>query len=198
MTQIFEHYLPSGPEALIASPQGRIYGSNLFTITNTFILQYGADHISGVMVVALNKRINGLLTKQFQDRAVRKHYIAILQGELNRDHGFIDHPIAKDKPNFPLQKICYATGKPAHSEYEVLERLQHPSCCRVRFTPHTGRTHQLRIHSFTIGHPILGCDLYKSADSEQMATRLLLHASELEFNHPVTGQQIIAVSPCPF
>lgn len=174
---------------------GAINVPALTTSTLVHRLDFGT---SGVMVVALNKRINGLLTKQFQDRAVRKHYIAILQGELNRDHGFIDHPIAKDKPNFPLQKICYATGKPAHSEYEVLERLQHPSCCRVRFTPHTGRTHQLRIHSFTIGHPILGCDLYKSADSEQMATRLLLHASELEFNHPVTGQQIIGVSPCPF
>ena len=117
---------------------------------------------------------------------------------MSDDHGFIKFPIAKDKPNFPLQKICLETGKPACSEYHVVERLQNPARCRVRFNPQTGRTHQLRIHSLEIGHPILGCDLYKNERSEQMAGRLLLHANELNVDHPSSGQRIYGKSPCPF
>ncbi len=153
---------------------------------------------SGIMVVALNKEVNGVIGKQFQARTVFKRYIAILEGQLDREQGSIDLPIAKDKPNFPLQKICFDTGKPAMSEYQVLERLEEPSRCRVAFTPLTGRTHQLRIHSLKAGHPILGCDLYKSETSQQLGSRLMLHASELQFDHPSTGQRINGLSPCPF
>jgi len=165
------------------------------TATLVHRLDFGT---SGIMVVALNKQVNGLLGKQFQARTVNKCYIGILEGQLNEDQGLIEFPIAKDRPNFPLQKICLETGKPACSEYQVLERLHQPERCRVRFTPLTGRTHQLRIHSLEIGHPILGCDLYKNERSEQMAERLLLHASELQFDHPSSGERIIGHSPCPF
>ncbi len=176
--------------------QGRLENSGAFpTATLVHRLDFGT---SGIMVVALNKQVNGLLGKQFQDRTVNKSYIAILEGQLENDQGSIEFPIAKDKPNFPLQKICEDTGKAARSEYHVLERLQHPSRCRVRFNPETGRTHQLRIHSLKIGHPILGCDLYKNESSEQMAERLLLHASELQFDHPISGERILGYSPCPF
>lgn len=153
---------------------------------------------SGIMLAALNKGVNGLLTKQFQARTVSKVYIAILEGQLSNDEGVIALPIARDRPNFPRQKICHDTGKPARSEYRVVERLQQPGRCRVRFSPQTGRSHQLRIHSLEIGHPILGCDLYKSEHSQQMADRLLLHASELHFDHPVSGERIRGHSPCPF
>ncbi|OUS04893.1 RNA pseudouridine synthase [Gammaproteobacteria bacterium 42_54_T18] len=165
------------------------------TATLVHRLDFGT---SGIMLVALNKQVNGLLGKQFQARTVSKCYIAILEGQPKDDEGFIEFPIAKDKPNFPLQKICLDTGKPARSEYQVLERLQQPSRCRVRFNPVTGRTHQLRIHSLKIGHPILGCDLYKNERSEQMAERLLLHASELQFDHPRSGERVHGLSPCPF
>lgn len=165
------------------------------TATLVHRLDFGT---SGIMVVALNKRVNSILGKQFQARTVSKSYIAILDGLLSDDHGFIKFPIAKDKPNFPLQKICFETGKPACSEYQVLERLQQPARCRVRFNPQTGRTHQLRIHSLEAGHPILGCDLYKNECSEQMAGRLLLHANELNVDHPSSGQRIFGKSPCPF
>ena len=165
------------------------------TVTLVHRLDFGT---SGIMVATLNKETASLLSKQFQARTVSKTYIAILEGLLSEDQGSIDFPISKDPPNFPLQKVCYDTGKPACSEYQVLERLQHPSRCRVRFTPRTGRTHQLRIHSLEAGHPILGCDLYKSETSEQLAERLLLHATELQFDHPVSGQRIRGESPCPF
>lgn len=165
------------------------------TATLVHRLDFGT---SGIMVVALNKRANSLIGKQFQARTIRKHYIAILEGQLNKDQGFFEFPVTRDKENFPLQKVCLDTGKPACSEYTVIERLERPMRCRVRFNAHTGRTHQLRIHSLKAGHPILGCDLYKSDRSEHMAQRLLLHASELHFDHPSIDQRIHGHSPCPF
>jgi len=153
---------------------------------------------SGIMLLALNKSVNANLTKQFQDRSVIKTYMGLLHGHLQNDQGCIDAPIAKDKPNFPLLKICHDSGKQALSQYQVIERLQDPPSTRVLFTPRTGRTHQLRIHSREIGHPILGCDLYGSKQTQGMASRLLLHALTLEFDHPVSGERIRRECPCPF
>jgi tRNA pseudouridine32 synthase/23S rRNA pseudouridine746 synthase len=153
---------------------------------------------SGIMLLALNKSVNANITKQFQDRSVVKTYMGLLHGHLQNDQGCIDAPIAKDKPNFPLLKICHESGKQALSRFEVIERLQDPPSTRVLFTPLTGRTHQLRLHSREIGHPILGCDLYGSKQTENMADRLLLHALTLEFDHPVSGERIRGECPCPF
>ena len=153
---------------------------------------------SGIMMLALNKSINAALTKQFQDRTVLKTYVALLDGHLEPDQGHIDAPIAKDKPNFPLLKVCRESGKQAISHYRVIERLKDPLRSRVLFTPQTGRTHQLRIHSREIGHPILGCDLYGSRQTQAMASRLMLHALSLEFNHPISGERINGECDCPF
>ena len=157
---------------------------------------------SGVMLVALNKGVNAELTKQFQAQSVKKTYTAILYGHVQADEGCIDAPIAKG--DFPLQVISEERGKAALTHYQVVERTTHrllsASCpaTRVLFTPQSGRTHQLRIHSQEIGHPILGCDLYAFDDAFFMAERLMLHATSLEFTHPVTGELIHFVSPCPF
>ena len=158
---------------------------------------------SGVMVLALNKAVNGNLTRQFQNRTVSKSYTAILRGHLVKEAGSIDIPIIKDVDNFPYQKVCLTTGKNAVSHYQVLERLHTPCATRVRFTPYTGRTHQLRIHSQAIGHPILGCDLYgdnneEGGNSLSLAKRLLLHATTLEFEHPVSCEALTFEVPCPF
>ncbi|WP_370980982.1 RluA family pseudouridine synthase [Agaribacterium sp. ZY112] len=153
---------------------------------------------SGLMLVALNKEVNGLLTKQFQERRISKRYIAILEGWTEKNHGFIEAPIAKDPTLFPRLKICDISGKVAKTEYRVLMREDEPRRTRVEFIPHTGRTHQLRIHSLALGYPILGCDLYSSATSHQGADRLLLHASQLEFVHPVTHKLLSIQCECPF
>ena len=150
------------------------------------------------MVVGLNAAASKHLNKQFQARTIQKRYIAMLEGWLVDDHGQITAPIAKDNSLFPRVKICEATGKAATSDYRVLRRLDHPARTLVQFTPHTGRTHQLRIHSLEIGHPILGCDLYNNAGSERMADRLLLHACDLYFEHPASGEHIHGYSRCPF
>jgi tRNA pseudouridine32 synthase/23S rRNA pseudouridine746 synthase len=153
---------------------------------------------SGIMVVGLNAASSQHLNKQFQTRAIQKHYVAMLEGWVADDQGRITAAIAKDKEHFPRVIICHATGKAAISEYTVLQRLEQPRRSLVQFTPHTGRTHQLRIHSQALGHPILGCDLYKSDRSERMAERLLLHASDLYFEHPTSGEQLHGECPCPF
>ncbi len=153
---------------------------------------------SGIMLVGLNTKSAQHLNKQFQARTIQKRYLALLEGWLADDQGQVTAAIAKDKNLFPRVKICRTTGKAAISEYTVLDRLEQPRRSLVQFTPHTGRTHQLRIHSQAIGHPILGCDLYKSEHSEQMADRLLLHASDLYFEHPASDKQFHGQCPCPF
>ncbi|MGI1679874.1 MAG: RluA family pseudouridine synthase [Cellvibrionaceae bacterium] len=166
---------------------------------------------SGLMIVALNKKVSAHLSKQFEARTVIKYYEAILDGILSVSEdenmkgktigsnifgGKINLPIAKD--SFPRLKICKKTGKNSLSFYRVLNQDIDRKTTRVKFLPETGRTHQLRIHSQAIGHPILGCDLYGSPRTHNAATRLLLHATGLEFEHPYTGKQIKIDSPCPF
>lgn len=153
---------------------------------------------SGVMIVALSKAVAANINRQFQARTVIKTYQAILAGHVAADEGDIELPIAKDPVNFPRLKVCFATGKAASSHFQVLERQTAPDTTLVLFTPSTGRTHQLRIHSAGIDHPILGCDLYGTPDTQRMADRLLLHATAVEFDHPVSGEKISGISDCPF
>ena len=164
-------------------------------ITLAHRLDFGT---SGVMLLAKNKVVNANLTKQFQARSVIKRYLSILAGEVLDDEGLIDLPIAKDKLLFPRLKICHQDGKSAQSCYEVIERLNDPVRTRVIFTPLTGRTHQLRLHSQAIGHPIIGCDLYGTATTQNMAARLLLHALDFTFDHPQSQKRMTLTSPCPF
>ena len=157
---------------------------------------------SGLMVVARNKAINAALCQQFSQRSVTKVYHALLCGHVDRDEGVIDAPIAKDPALFPLMSICAINGKPARSRYRVIKRLKQEQLplTRVELTPETGRTHQLRIHCQQLGHPILGCDLYGGLlqPGTEKTPRLMLHASELNFVHPVSGEPVRARSTSPF
>lgn len=168
---------------------------NFPTATLVHRLDFGT---SGIMVVALNKNVNAQIGKQFQEGTITKTYTALLHGHVEQDSGLIELPIAKDPPNFPLQKICFASGKNALTHYKVIERITSPTSTRVLFTPISGRTHQLRIHSRELGHSILGCDLYASTEIFKMAPRLMLHATTIEFNHPVTGERVYGRSDCTF
>lgn len=168
---------------------------------------------SGLMVIARNKAINALLCQQFSQRSVTKIYNALLCGHLGDNEGIIDAPIAKDPALFPRMSICPINGKPARSRYHVIERFYHTledgtllPLTRVQFVPETGRTHQLRIHSQFIGHPILGCDLYGRCDGSliegmegtKRTLRLMLHASELHFVHPISQAPVKVHSKSPF
>ncbi|MCK4228165.1 RluA family pseudouridine synthase [Enterobacter asburiae] len=158
---------------------------------------------SGLMVVARNKAINAALCQQFSQRSVEKAYSALLCGHVENDEGVINAPIAKDPALFPLMSICAITGKPARSRYRVVERFYQGTglpLTRVKLIPETGRTHQLRIHCQQLGHPILGCDLYGGLDvpGAEETPRLMLHASELNFIHPVNGEPVNARHAAPF
>lgn len=162
---------------------------------------------SGLMVIARNKAINAALCQQFSQRGVTKIYSALLCGHLDEDEGVIDAPIAKDPALFPLMSICATHGKPARSGYRVIERFSRElengtllPLTRVELTPETGRTHQLRIHCQQLGHPILGCDLYGGLllPGSEQTPRLMLHASELHFVHPISGEKIEARHASPF
>ncbi|MCK7258179.1 RluA family pseudouridine synthase [Enterobacter asburiae] len=158
---------------------------------------------SGLMVVARNKAINAALCQQFSQRSVEKVYSALLCGHVENDEGVIDAPIAKDPALFPLMSICAITGKPARSRYRVVERFYQETglpLTRVELSPETGRTHQLRIHCQRLGHPILGCDLYGGLDvpGAEGTPRLMLHASELNFIHPMSGEPVNARHAAPF
>ncbi|HIE5387831.1 TPA: RluA family pseudouridine synthase [Enterobacter cancerogenus] len=158
---------------------------------------------SGLMVVARNKAINAALCRQFSERGVEKVYTALLCGHVKEDEGIIDAPIAKDPALFPLMSISAVNGKPSRSQYRVIERFYQETglaLTRVLLTPETGRTHQLRIHCRELGHPILGCDLYGGLTylGSANAPRLMLHASGLDFVHPVSGEAVNARHAAPF
>ncbi len=145
---------------------------------------------SGIMIIPLCKEAHSHISRQFQQRQITKSYTAVIYGTTLQNHGKIDLPIACDWKNRPLQKICYDKGKQALTYYEVIERYSESERSRVILKPITGRSHQLRIHLKEIGHPILGCDLYAHDTAFHMAERLMLHATEIAFQHPINGKAI--------
>lgn len=152
---------------------------------------------SGLMIIARSKETVASLNRQFQQRLVGKVYQAVLEGMLDSESGRIDAPIARDDANFPKMQIS-PEGKAAQTDYRVVSQSEANNQSFVEFTPLTGRTHQLRIHSAYIGHPIIGCDIYGNQHSEAKSQRLLLHASHLQFLHPSTDEPIRFNAECSF
>ena len=137
---------------------------------------------SGLLVMAFTKEAHRDVSMQFEARTVRKEYEALLEGTLEEDEGLIDAPMRLDPERRPLQVVDHIQGRKAITRWRKLEA--YGNCTRVRFYPETGRTHQLRVHSAYIGHPILGDSLY---GTRAPGERLCLHASRIKFRHPVTG-----------
>ena len=151
---------------------------------------------SGVLIFAMNKTAMRHLGLQFERRKLEKHYIARIHGQPHADSGSVDLPLRCDWPNRPLQMVCHEQGRNALTHWEILER-EH-SACRVKLVPHTGRTHQLRVHMLAIGHPILGDRFYADDDALLAADRLQLHAKSLTLHHPSGGERITFTAPVPF
>ncbi|WP_145576906.1 bifunctional tRNA pseudouridine(32) synthase/23S rRNA pseudouridine(746) synthase RluA [Yersinia alsatica] len=152
---------------------------------------------SGVIVVALTKAAERELKRQFREREPKKSYVARVWGHLTQDEGLIDLPLICDWPNRPKQKVCYETGKSSQTEYLVLSRDTDGST-RVKLSPITGRSHQLRVHMLAIGHPILGDRFYAHPEAKAMASRLQLHAQELCITHPEFGTAMHFKCDAPF
>jgi tRNA pseudouridine32 synthase / 23S rRNA pseudouridine746 synthase len=145
---------------------------------------------SGIVMFPLNYTCLRLLTKQFETRDVHKRYVAIVAGIVEQDTGEVQLPLICDWPNRPLQKICFESGKPAHTRFQVLERNIATQTTRVLLEPVSGRTHQLRVHMLSLGHPMLGDQLYAPPAIQAQAPRLYLHAQSIQLIHPISHKNI--------
>jgi len=151
---------------------------------------------SGLMLMARGKAMQSALSRLFEQRRMDKAYEAMLEGRLQAEAGFVELPLICDWPNRPRQMVSFEHGKPSLSEFRRLGLEGEAS--RVRLIPHTGRSHQLRVHMQAIGHPILGDEFYATPTGYAAAPRLLLHACHLAFAHPADGRALVFGSTVPF
>ena len=150
---------------------------------------------SGVIIFARTKLAQGFLGQEFEQRRAQKTYVARLKGSLTPDNGTVDLPLGSDWDYRPRQKIDHEHGRPAVTDWQVLDRNEAET--RVRLTPHTGRSHQLRVHMLALGHPILGDQIY-APETRADHSRLMLHAETLSLHHPVTKDRVTFTAPAPF
>lgn len=147
---------------------------------------------SGLMVFARGEAMQRELSRMFREREVTKRYVALVEGVLENEVGEIDLPLIVDWPNRPKSKVDHESGKPSLTRYRLLGIEDGDS--RVELEPITGRTHQLRLHLASIGHPIIGDTLYDGRKAE----RLMLHATRLAFDHPITAKPLYFESDAPY
>lgn len=152
---------------------------------------------SGLMVMARGISAQRLLNAAFADRCVHKRYVAMASGDCRASESHaspewqtIDLPIMVDWPRRPLRKIDLELGKPSSTLWRTVHYDARLNATRLELEPLTGRSHQLRIHLQSIGHPILGDTLYAPPEIAAASPRLLLHASELAFAHPASGARV--------
>ncbi len=150
---------------------------------------------SGLMLFARTAEAQRGLSMAFECRQVDKQYVSVVCGLMTEEEGVIDAPLAPDWPRRPRQKVDLETGKPSVTRWRVLHRES--STTRLQLLPLTGRSHQLRVHLLSIGHPIVGDELYGEV-SASAPGRMLLHASRLGLRHPVTQAEMAFHSAAPF
>lgn len=151
---------------------------------------------SGLMVLARNADTHRELSRQFHDREVDKEYLALVWGDLAGEEGKVDLPLRYDPPNKPRHIVDHVLGKSSLTFWRVLSRES--QWTRVSLTPYTGRSHQLRVHMLSLGHPIVGDPLYATGEARVAMTRLCLHAAFLAFTHPETQERMEFSLPSPF
>jgi tRNA pseudouridine32 synthase/23S rRNA pseudouridine746 synthase len=157
---------------------------------------------SGLLLVAKSLEVAKTLQRLFALREIEKQYVAVLDGLVANDGGHIMLALRPDIDDRPRNIHDPVHGKPAHTEWQVLARDPggHGGRTRVRFTPHTGRSHQLRVHAAHpagLNAPIVGDRLYGRTPPDD-DERLLLHAERLAFVHPVTARPVEVQAPAPF
>ncbi|MBC6975872.1 RluA family pseudouridine synthase [Bacillus sp. Xin] len=140
---------------------------------------------SGLMLIAKNRFIHHLLSKQHQQKQVKRTYEAIVHGQLVENSGMIDAPIGRKSDSIIERTVC-EDGQKAVTHFQVLERFSDKT--RVSLQLDTGRTHQIRVHMAYLGHPLLGDDLYGGSKSEMK--RQALHSTSLTFYHPILEKEM--------
>lgn len=153
---------------------------------------------SGLMLMARGKEMQRQLSQLFAQRAMQKKYLAIVAGRMTCLAGEITLPLITDWPNRPRQRVDHSCGKPAITHYRVQAYDAVNNVTRVELIPITGRSHQLRVHLQAVGHAILGDALYADTNICAQAPRLLLHAMELTFSHPLGKQPMHFHCDVPF
>jgi tRNA pseudouridine32 synthase/23S rRNA pseudouridine746 synthase len=151
---------------------------------------------SGLILMALDREAQREISRQFEHRQVHKAYECVVSGHPKQPTGLIDLPIGRDYDHPPRYKIDSVHGRASQTRWHLIETNTTGS--RLEIRPITGRSHQIRLHLATIGHPILGDPLYANQAAFAAADRLLLHARDLQLAHPDTGQTISWQSACPF
>ncbi len=150
---------------------------------------------SGLIVIAKNDRAHIAMSEQFKQRSMEKHYCAVAFGSFAQESGLIDAPIARHPVDRKKMAIV-AGGKPSQTEWTVIERLKGATYLDVHLL--TGRTHQIRVHMQSIGHPLLGDKIYAPHIKTAVhIPRLMLHAYSLAFDHPITGKRMEITAPIP-
>lgn len=149
---------------------------------------------SGLLVVAKTKAAHQGLTAALKARTVKREYLCLAHGQIKPDQGTVDAPIGRH-PKMRLKMAVVPDGRAARTYFTVLERLGDYTFLRA--TLETGRTHQIRVHSAFIGHPLVGDRLYSRRQGNLGLTRQFLHAAKLSFMHPVTGEELQFSSMLP-
>lgn len=153
---------------------------------------------SGLLLFARGATMQRALSQLFEQRQIKKRYEAVVHGRLKAPAGTIALPLIADWPNRPRQKVDWLHGKPATTQWRRLPSQHAESYSRLELSPITGRSHQLRLHLSAIGYPIVGDSLYGPDNPSGVSSRLLLHATHLEFIHPVRQELIEFCTDVPF
>ena len=166
---------------------------------NTLLIHRLDRDTSGILVFGLTKLGQNRISRQFQERQTSKTYQAVVAGTLEGE-GTVDVPVIYDPSRPPLHIADSTHNKPAFTQWQAIEHFQinGVAVTRVKLTPITGRSHQLRVHMQYLGHPIVGDTLYANEEQQALMPRLCLHAERLSFYHPQTEQAVEFYCPVPF
>jgi 23S rRNA pseudouridine1911/1915/1917 synthase len=149
---------------------------------------------SGLILVAKDEESRAALQRQFKRRRVVKTYLALVEDQVQPKEGVIEAPVGRDKRQRKKMAVV-RRGRPARTTYRALEYFPRHTLLEVR--PHTGRTHQVRVHLAWLGYPIVGDGVYGHRRQRLLKSRHFLHATRLRFTHPVTGEEVEFEAPLP-
>ena len=187
------HYTGTLVNALMYHCKGDLSGIN-------GVLRPGIVHridkdTTGVLIVCKNDRAHNALAEQLKEHSITRKYRAIVCGNLKEDEGTVDAPLGRHPQDRKRMAIVRSGGKRAVTHYRVLERFGNYTYIECRLE--TGRTHQIRVHMASLGHPLLGDEIYGRAKSPFKLEGQTLHAMVLGFIHPTTGEYMEFEAPLP-
>ncbi len=200
------HYLLiNKPADLISVPSSAHRGDTVASRVKNYFIEQDYRHqvvhvvtrldryTSGVMLIAKNTLAHSKMGQLLEEQTLEKYYQAIVEGQVKKEHGLIDAPIARSEDSI-IERRVHESGKPSLTEYQRVQWLPR-ELTLVKLTLHTGRTHQIRVHMSHIGHPLVGDDLY--GGSTELLKRQALHCYQLKFTHPFTGKVLEVSAPLP-